>query len=146
MWKYNCSINCAIRETTCQGKVWNCVGKFWAQWLEGFSNYIQVSFARDTSMGFFYFFIFIFSGGQWNIFCWYPSGQALSYWSAKCLWEACLPPWQASDNTPPSLTHPQLWNQPERLPLLSELLWELVVLKSCDWLCGNLLANPSATR
>lgn len=37
-------------------------------------------------------------------------------------------------------------NQPERLPLRSELLWELVVLKSCDWLCGILLDNPSANR
>lgn len=36
--------------------------------------------------------------------------------------------------------------QPDRLPLRSELLWELVVLKSCDWLCGILLHNPSANR
>lgn len=36
--------------------------------------------------------------------------------------------------------------QPDRLLLRSELLWELVVLKSCDWLCGILLDNPSANR
>lgn len=89
---------------------------------------------------------FFFCRGQHDAVCWCSSGQTPSCLSAKCTWEVIRLPGELLTNTPPSLTHPRRWNQPERLPLLSELLWELVVLKSCDWLCGNLLANPSATR
>lgn len=134
MRKYICSMNCAVRERMWQGKVCNCADK---HRLGGFSNYLQIGFAKG---------IFFFSKGQRDAVRWCSSGQAPSYLSAKCTWEVFHLPGQLLTNTPPSLTHPRRWNQPERLPLLSELLWELVVLKSCDWLCGNLLANPSATR
>lgn len=93
-----------------------------------------------------WFFVHLFSRGQCDAVRWCSSGQARLHLSAKLMWEVFRLLGELLTNTPPSLTHPRQWNQPERLPLLSELLWELVVLKSCDWLCGNLLANPSATR
>lgn len=39
------------------------------------------------------------------------SGQALSYLSAKYLWEVCLPPWRAADKHP-SVPHPPIAVEP----------------------------------
>lgn len=118
----------------------------WAQQLGGFSNYVQRGFTKDIFGFVDSLFICLFSRGQCDAVHWCSSGQAPLHLSAKLIWEVFRLLGELLINTPPSLTHPRQWNQPERLPLLSELLWELVVLKSCDWLCGNLLANPSATR
>lgn len=146
MQKESCSMNCAVTERTWQGKLCNCADEHWAQQLGGFSNYVQRGFTKDIFGFVDSLFICLFSRGQCDAVSWCSSGQAPLHLSAKLIWEVFCLLGELLTNTPPSLTHPRQWNQPERLPLLSELLWELVVLKSCDWLCGNLLANPSATR
>lgn len=131
MKKYICFTDC-VRGRMWQGEAGSCADK---HHMEGLSSYLQVGSAKGFLVSVEPMWHCLLMGRNSHGYPQLVPGRSSASLASR-------------SPTPlrPSLPYARRWNQPERLPLLSELLWELVVLKSCDWLCGNLLASPSATR